>query len=92
MMPHRVPDFPKIKRVEGFETMNSRERILTALSLREPDRVPVWVHAMNEISIINIGKLFTEGLPEAKPINLMDEEEQMKLIEAAYLIHRGTRN
>lgn len=67
--------------------MTGRERILTALSLCQADRVPVWMHAMNETSIINVGKYFTEGLPEPKPINLMEPEEQMKLLDTAYLIH-----
>jgi uroporphyrinogen decarboxylase len=67
--------------------MTGRERIMASLELREPDRVPVWIHAMNEASIINIGKHFTDDLPELKQINFMDIEEQMQLLNAIHLIH-----
>jgi len=67
--------------------MTGRERILTALELREPDRVPVWVHAMNEASIINIGRHFTAELPEIKAVSVMEIEEQLQLMNALYLIH-----
>ncbi|UCD57722.1 MAG: hypothetical protein JSV16_01030, partial [Candidatus Hydrogenedentota bacterium] len=68
--------------------MTGRERVMTAFELREADRVPVWVHAMNEASIINIGRYFTDELPEPKPVHLMDIEEQTQLLNAAYLIHQ----
>jgi len=37
--------------------------MLTALDVRQPDRVPVWIHAINEVAITNIGKLIREGVP-----------------------------
>jgi hypothetical protein len=46
--------------------MNGRERILTALSVREPDRVPLYIHGINEAPIIGIGRHLKEGLPEPR--------------------------
>ena len=34
--------------------MNGRERIITALEIREPDRVPLYIHGINEGPIIKI--------------------------------------
>ncbi|MGD9101045.1 MAG: uroporphyrinogen decarboxylase family protein, partial [Anaerolineae bacterium] len=67
--------------------MNGRERILTALDLREPDRVPVWIHAINEISIINIARHFTDAVPGVKAVNRMDDAEKLQLLNALFLIH-----
>ena len=67
--------------------MTGKERIMAALELREADRVPVWIHAINEASVINIARHFTDELPEIKSVNLMDVEEQMQLLNALFLIH-----
>ncbi len=67
--------------------MNGRERILTALELRQPDRVPVWIHAINEVAIVNIGKRLREGVPEAKAVNLMSQEEMLGLLDLLFFIH-----
>jgi uroporphyrinogen decarboxylase len=67
--------------------MNGRERILTALDLREPDRVPVWIHAINEISIINIARHFTDDVPKVKAVNRMDDAEKLQLLNALFMIH-----
>jgi len=67
--------------------MNGKERILTALELREADRVPLYVHGINEGPIIGIGKHLTEGLPEPRDFRLMDEREQFKLVDTLFMIH-----
>jgi len=43
--------------------MNGKERILTALAVRQPDRVPLYIHGINEAPIIGIGRHLTDGLP-----------------------------
>ena len=48
--------------------MDGRERILTALSVREPDRVPLYIHGINEAPIIGIGRHLKEGLPEPEAL------------------------
>ncbi len=67
-------------------TMTGRERILTALSIREPDRVPLFVHGINERPIMGIGKHLTDGLPEGKTIAEMNDAERVKMIETLFLI------
>ena len=60
--------------------MKAKQRILTALSVREPDRVPLYIHGINEAPIIGIGRHLTEGLPEPKLFHEMDEGERLKLV------------
>lgn len=67
--------------------MNGKERILTALEVKEPDRVPLYIHGINEAPIIGIGKHLTEGLPEPRDFRLMTEREKYKLVDALFLIH-----
>jgi uroporphyrinogen decarboxylase len=67
--------------------MNGRERILTALEPREPDRVPLYIHGINEAPIIGIGRHVTEGLPEPKQIHQMNDLEKAKLVDTLLLIH-----
>jgi uroporphyrinogen decarboxylase len=67
--------------------MNGKERILTALEIREADRVPLYVHGINEGPIIGIGKHLTEGLPEPRDFRLMDERDQFKLVDTLFMIH-----
>ena len=62
--------------------MQPRERMLTALELGQPDRVPVWELAFNEESIIGIAKHFTEDLPPLKPVSDMSMEEKIQLFDA----------
>jgi uroporphyrinogen decarboxylase len=69
--------------------MNGRERILTALSVREPDRVPLYIHGINEAPIIGIGRHLKEGLPEPKPFQEMDERERLELVDVLFLIHEA---
>jgi uroporphyrinogen decarboxylase len=67
--------------------MKSKERILTALSHQEPDRVPLYIHGINEAPIIGIGKHITDGLPEPKQFVEMNDAEKMKLMDTLFLIH-----
>jgi len=67
--------------------MNGKERILTALEVREPDTVPLYIHGINEGPIIGIAQHLTDGLPEPRDFRLMDERDKFKLVEALFLIH-----
>jgi hypothetical protein len=67
--------------------MNGKERILMALEVRPPDRVPIWIHAFNEIAIANIGRLLTARAPHPKSVNLMTQEEMLALLDALFVIH-----
>ncbi len=67
--------------------MNSKERIISALSIRQPDRVPLYIHGINEAPIIGIGKHITEGLPESKQFYEMNDSEKMKLLDTLFLLH-----
>ena len=59
--------------------MNGKERILKALTLQQPDRVPFYIHGINEAPIIGIGKHLPDGLPEPRQFHEMTDGEKMKL-------------
>ena len=65
--------------------MTGKERILTALNVEQPDRVPLYIHGMNEAPIIGIGKHLTEGLPQIDDFYAMNDAEKMKLVDARHL-------
>lgn len=65
--------------------MTPRDRLLTALSVEQPDRVPHFEHAYNEASIIGIGRHFTDRLPPVKPAADMTPEELL-MISDAYVL------
>ncbi|MEA3478606.1 MAG: hypothetical protein U9R60_10540, partial [Bacteroidota bacterium] len=67
--------------------MNGKQRILTALEVREPDCVPLYIHGINEAPIIGIGKTLTDGLPEPQDFRLMNDRDKMKLVETLFMIH-----
>jgi len=67
--------------------MNGRQRILKALSLEQPDRVPLYIHGINEAPIIGIGRHLTEGLPESTDFYAMDDSQKFKLVDTLLLIH-----
>lgn len=69
--------------------MNGKERIIAALSIREPDRVPLYIHGINEAPIIGIGRHITEGLPEPKQFHEMNNREKEKLLDTLFLIHEA---
>jgi uroporphyrinogen decarboxylase len=66
--------------------MNGKERILAALSLEIPDRVPHFELAYNEASIIKIARCFTDDVPKDGFIQNMTLEDKAKLLEAAALM------
>jgi len=63
--------------------MNGKERIMTALEVKQPDVVPIWEMAYNESSIIGIAKHFMDSdkLPEPKLIMDMSDTEVFQLID-----------
>ncbi len=65
--------------------MNGRERMIAALSLQVPDRVPHWELAYNESSVVNIARHFTDDLPAAGYIQNLDDENKIKLFNALLL-------
>jgi uroporphyrinogen decarboxylase len=69
--------------------MTGKERILTALEVKEPDRVPLYIHGINEAPIIGIGAELTDGLPEVKDFSAMDQAEKLKLLDTLFLIHEA---
>ncbi len=69
--------------------MNGKERILTALAVRQPDRVPLYIHGINEAPIIGIGRHLTDGLPEPRQFHEMTDAEKMKLVDTLFLIHEA---
>jgi len=69
--------------------MTGKERILTALNVKQPDRVPLYIHGINEAPIIGIGKHLTDGLPETTQFHEMNDAEKMKLVDTLFLIHEN---
>jgi uroporphyrinogen decarboxylase len=67
--------------------MTGKERIIKALSVQQPDRVPLYIHGINEAPIIGIGKHITDGLPETKQFYQMNDAEKMKLLDTLFLLH-----
>jgi uroporphyrinogen decarboxylase len=56
--------------------------MLTALEVKQPDRVPVWELGFNEESIIGIARNFTSNVPSFKRMVDMTLEEKVQLFEA----------
>ncbi len=69
-------------------SMTGKERILKALSLGEPDRVPVWESAFNEESIIKIARVFTDQVPEVKSVHKMNLDEKIRVLELLFMVSR----
>ena len=69
--------------------MNGKERILAALAVRQPDRVPLYIHCINEAPIIGIGRQLTDGLPEPRQFHEMTDAQKMKLVDTLFLIHEA---
>ena len=70
--------------------MTGRERILAALNLKQPDRVPLFELAYNEPSIIGIARHFTDKLPPDKHAADMTPDELMLLTDALVLFIKET--
>lgn len=66
--------------------MTGKERILTALACGEPDQVPVFELAINESSIVKLGKHFTDDLPPVKHVSKMTLEDKVKYVDLLALI------
>ena len=69
--------------------MNGKERILKALAVGQADRVPLYIHGINEAPIIGIGRHITEGLPEVKDFRKMNDAEKCKLLDTLFLLHEA---
>ncbi len=69
--------------------MTGKQRILAALSVQQPDRVPLYIHGINEAPIIGIGRHLTDGLPEPKGFHEMTDSEKMTLLDTLFLIHEA---
>ena len=69
--------------------MTGRERILTALAVRQPGRVPLYIHGINEVPIIGIGRHLTDGLPQPRQFHEMTDAQKMKLVDTLFLIHEA---
>jgi len=69
--------------------MNGKQRILTALEVKEPDCVPLYIHGINEAPIIGIGKHLTDGLPEPQDFRLMNDADKLKLVDTLFMIHEA---
>ncbi|MEA3436414.1 MAG: uroporphyrinogen decarboxylase family protein [Thermodesulfobacteriota bacterium] len=67
--------------------MNGKQRIITALEVKEPDCVPLYIHGINEAPIIGIGKHLTDGLPEPQDFRLMNDNDKLKLVDTLFMIH-----
>lgn len=67
--------------------MNEKKRILTALGPGQADRVPLYIHGINEAPIIGIGEKITEGLPRVKDFRKMTDAEKFKVLDTLFLIH-----
>jgi uroporphyrinogen decarboxylase len=66
--------------------MTGKERILAALNITEPDRVPLFIHGINEGPIMGIGRRLTDGLPMGKMLHQMNDAEKIKLIDTLFLV------
>jgi uroporphyrinogen decarboxylase len=75
--------------MEGVDILTGRERILTALAVRPPDRVPLYIHGINEGPIIGIGRHLTDGLPAPRQFHEMTDAEKVKLVDTLFLIHEA---
>lgn len=68
------------------ETMSGKERVLTALDCREPDRVPVFEMGINEASIVGLGRHFTDDVPDVKHVYDMTVQDQMRYLDLLALV------
>jgi uroporphyrinogen decarboxylase len=67
--------------------VNGKQRFLSALDVRQPDRVPLYVHGINEGPIVAIARQLKEGLPEPRQFHEMNEAEKLRLVDGLFLIH-----
>lgn len=57
--------------------MNSRQRLLTALSNEQPDKVPIWEGQIDEPVLVSIGQILgvREGLHSSEQVTLWGEQK-----------------
>ncbi len=67
--------------------MTGKQRILTALDIRQSDRVPLYIHGINEATIVGIGRHLTDAVPEPKQFHDLDDAERLQLMNVLFLIH-----
>jgi uroporphyrinogen decarboxylase len=72
--------------------MTGKQRILKALEPGEPDRVPVFEMGINEASIVNLGRHFTDDVPPIKHVTDMTPEEQLRYMDVLSLILKELGN
>lgn len=66
--------------------MTGQERFLTALMCGEPDMVPIWELGINEPSILNIAKHFTDNVPPLKYLHEMTPGDLVNTLNMLTLI------
>jgi len=66
--------------------MTGKERFLTALKCGQPDMVPMWELAINEPCIVNIGRHFTDNVPEIKYLHEMTPQDMVALLNTLKLV------
>lgn len=67
--------------------MNGKQRILKILGGEQADRVPLYIHGINEGPIIGIGHHITDGLPAVNDFRKMTDPEKFKVLDTLFLIH-----
>ena len=63
-----------------------KDRFMTALRGEQPDMVPLWDLGINETSIINIARHFTDDLPPDKLVHEMTPDELIKIVNTLMLV------
>jgi len=61
--------------------MNSKERILTALNNKQPDKVPIFELYINESSIVNLTKVLKPELVQIKATKDRFGEERLEILD-----------
>jgi len=61
--------------------MNSKERILTALNNKQPDRVPIFELHINESNIVNLAKVLRPKMVEVKAMKDRFGEERLEILD-----------
>jgi len=61
--------------------MDSKERILTALNNKQPDKVPIFELYINESSIVNIVKLLRPEMVKVKAMKDRFGEERLEILD-----------
>lgn len=66
--------------------MNSKQRILTALGRKQPDKVPVFEAWINESSIVNLAKLLIPEASHIEPAKDKLGEERFEILDLLSLV------